>query len=183
MSEQAYKEILDVCCKYKELKLDGVNDMIISARDALEVIRWEKDYGIELPVGSKPYSYSFFAVKNDHMAFSYFGKDSTISWPDDGRQPSDEWLLKITFPTGAYIFGKEYDFNKSLFDELFEELKTYKPDYCDSMNHSLYWSLPNAKAIYDCIGDILRRYHEKNKSLSNAKRAYELRKELEELEG
>lgn len=34
------------------------------------------------------------------------GEHRTISWSDDDRQPSGEWLYCIEFSTGAYIFWR-----------------------------------------------------------------------------
>jgi len=60
-----------------------------------------------------------------------------ISWSDDGKQPEDELLLVISFPTGAYIFGDDYP--TEFFKEFFQELKTYNPKYTDTTNKTLYF--------------------------------------------
>ena len=104
----------------------------------------------------------------------------TISWSDDGLQPDDEWLLSISYPTGAYIFGDSYP--KSLFQEYFLELKAIGAKYCDTANHRLYFNHENAKQAYEFKGDIFRKYKGKLTEFLEAEEAVKIRKRLDELE-
>lgn len=89
-------------------------------------------------------------------------------------------MLYIRFPTGAYIFGDHYA--KELFNDFFDELKTFEPKYTDTMNSSLYFSMDKAGNFYNNFKKILNKYHDKNKEIYKKIRAEELRKELEKLE-
>ena len=62
--------------------------------------------------------------ENVHIGF-FDGERRSISWSDDGRQPKNETLLYISYPTGAYIFGGDYP--TEFFQKFFLELKTYNP--------------------------------------------------------
>ena len=42
------------------------------------------------------------------------------------------------------------------FQDFFEELRTYKPDYEDLHNHNLYWNVKNAKKIMSQFKEILK---------------------------
>lgn len=103
----------------------------------------------------------------------------TISWSVDGRQPKDEFLLQISFSTGAYIFGDDYP--TELFQKFWLELKTFKPDYIDEANNSLYWNIENAKEIFNSFDDILKKYNEINKNEYKQRKIDNMQKELDKL--
>lgn len=194
--KNAYQEILDVCEKYPDFdnkySYRDIRDMARSAKSHLLLIEWYEKYGLKLSHDYRPSEYNYIK-HSEYIVFSYFNdaqaeKDSGnsgkyISWPDDDRQPKNEWLVNISFPTGAYIFGEDYDYQQDLFQEFIKELKSYKPDYSDTVNKSFYWKLENAKQIYECFSGILAKYHEKNRSEFNQRKAEKLRKELAKLEG
>lgn len=120
----------------------------------------------------------------DHMKLGLFGKDTgrSISWPDNGHQPlfnSTEWLLVIEFSTGAYIFGDHYP--TKTFNAFFEELKTFSPKYCDSNNHSLYFSSENAAKVVEAFYDIKASYSEQSRLEMVEKKRNELQKQLDAL--
>lgn len=104
-----------------------------------------------------------------------------VSWSDDGRQPEEgEKLLHIGFSTGAYIFGDYYPTN--LFQDFFNELKSYKPKYSDTTNRTLYFSLDSAAKFYNDLPKIWDKYTELNKHNYKKHKAQELRQKLKELE-
>lgn len=192
--KKAYKEVLVVCDKYQDFdnlySFRDIDDARRSAEDHLKLIEWYEDYGLKINHDHRPYSYSHINL-GDYIGFSYYkdakqeklnGSGRFISWPDDNRQPKDEWLFFIGFSTGAYIFGEDYDSQKQLFQDFFEELQSYKPDYSDTHNHKLYWKLENAKPIYEEFRNILEKYRERNQSELKQRKADKLRKELAELE-
>lgn len=192
--KKAYQEILEVCEKHKELKdidysFGDIKDMISNAKNHLLIIEWEEKYGIKIDHNQKPYSRGHMSIKN-YLSFNYFGdalkekekgEGKYISWSDDGRQPKNEWLLVINFPTGAYIFGDDYNYQKQLFQDFLNELKSYKPDFTDTSNKGLYWKLENAKSIYNNFDKILKEYREKNKSEFNERKIKKLEEELKKL--
>lgn len=193
--KEAYQEILKVCEKHEDvIKLDyyhgKIREMICHAKNHLLIIEWDEKYGLTIPLSKSPYSSGYLEIK-DYKVFSKFGdakqdKDNqtgkSISWSDDGRQPINEWLFELKFPTGAYIFGGDYEGQQDLFRDFFCELKTFKPNFVDTANHCLYWKLENAKAIFDGFEDIYKKYREINTGELNKRKADKLRKELAKLE-
>lgn len=190
----AYQSILEVCEKYPEFDnkfgFRDIDDMWMAAKNHLLLIEWYEKYGLKVDHDSRPYSRGFCSA-GEYRTFSKFGdavadKDAGsgkfISWPDDGRQPKNEWLFIVCFPTGAYIFGKDYDGQRQFFQDFFDELKSYKPDYSDSHNNCLYWKLENARSIYKAFYSILQKYQERNKAEHNQREAARLRKRLAELD-
>jgi hypothetical protein len=193
--KRAYSEILNVCEKYSnfsnQFNFDDIDNMVGDAKNHLLLIEWYEKYGLKLDHSSnKPYTSNYLNV-NSYCSFQLFkdaenckreGYGRLISWSDDGRQPEDGWYFCIGFSTGAYIFGEDYESQKQLFQDFFQELKSYKPDYSDSTNHDLYWKIENCKKIYDSFDSIIEKYHEKNKSELNERRAKKLREELAKVE-
>lgn len=192
--KKAYQEILDACEKYQDFNKYGfydIEDMRNKAKNHLLLIEWFENYGINLEHSSHdPYSRKYLDL-GDYLTFQYFEdaekcksehRGRLISWSDDGKQPEDGWYFVIGFPTGAYIFGEDYDNQEQLFKDFFKELKTYKPDYSDTTNKKLYWKIENSKSIFNDFYKILNKYHEKNKSELNVRKAKKLRAELEKVE-
>lgn len=103
----------------------------------------------------------------------------TISWSDNGEQPTDELLLDISFPTGGYIFGQDYP--TEFFQKFFNELKTYKPKYSDTTNNTLYFSMDNASAIFNKFYSILNRYNDENKEDFKKRQIERKKEELQKL--
>lgn len=93
-----------------------------------------------------------------------------------------QWLLEISFPTGAFIFGERYDteyFNK-FFDELLDG--EVKPDYVDRLNKALYYKPDKARKAWDHYKAVYKKYMNGNKERMKEWKKAKLRKELEELE-
>jgi len=173
-TKQAYTEILAVCDKYAEkdylsdYDFDDVREMRDNAKNHLLLIDWYEKYGLDIEHSKQVYQRNYIKI-DDYRCFSYFqdakrdkenGSGRYISWSDDGRQPKDEWLFDIGFSTGAYIFGDDYP--TGLFEEFFQELKSYKPKYIDTSNKDLYFSIDKASKIFNKFPEILKKYHEKN---------------------
>lgn len=191
----AYTKVLKACDKYADefYTLYGFNDIRDMRNDAnnhLMLIDWYEEYGLKLSHNHKPYSYNFFRV-SDYVIFSYYGNAEQdknngsgryISWSDDGRQPNNEWLLEISFSTGAYIFGDDYSGQQDLFLSLINELKSYNPDYSDTTNKSFYWKLENAKPIFDEFYTIMEKYKKLNTSELKRREVEKLRDKLKALE-
>jgi hypothetical protein len=192
--KKAYQEVLAVCKQYPDFdskySFRDIRDMSSAAKGHLMLIDWYEKYGLKISHDYNPSEYNHFKV-DDCMIFSHFqdgerdkeeGSGKYISWPDDDRQPKDEWLLGISFPTGAYIFGDDYDGQQQLFQDFIKELRSYNPDYSDSHNNCYYWKLENAKPIYSEFNNIFCQYRERNKSEFNKRKAEKLRAELAKLE-
>ena len=178
-------KILDLCSKITDE--DGVlNDISIKAKNKLIRIEWLEKYWIELDSYINLAQTTYYDL-GDYQCICYY-KDwyyshenntgHSISWSEDWKQPVDEWIYKIWFSTGAYIFGDDYNYQQDLFQKFFEELKTYNPDYIDNHNDNLYWKIENAKNIKDNFKEIFKKYQEINRSELNQRKIIKLQKEL-----
>jgi hypothetical protein len=177
-----------VCGENKQLFSDiGISEFTMvcdAVVKTLYAIKLEEDYGIKnitrnMVRGSES---NVYVRINDYMYIASMGEKyrRTISWSADGRQPEDEIMLVLSFPTGAYIFGDSYP--TELFARLWEEIKSYGYKYVDDMNHNVYFSLDTAAPIANGFRDVLNRYYKIFKEEANIRRAEELKKELARLE-
>ena len=104
------------------------------------------------------------------------------------EQPKeDEILIQFAYPTGAYIFGgggwlpSKDNYDRELFEEFFEELKTYNYKYIDDLNFYLYFNMENGIKLFKNYDDICKKYQDKWNKRANERKKERLRKELEEL--
>lgn len=104
----------------------------------------------------------------------------SISCPDDGRQPVNERLIKVSFSTGAYIFGEQYD--TKTFNEFFNELKSYGYRYIDSANSSIYYDLITGAKVYKYFKDLYSKYLQLANERNKQNEIDKLKKQLQELE-
>lgn len=119
---------------------------------------------------------------NDYMYIASMGQKyyRTISWSDDKRQPEDEVMLVISFPTGPYIFGSDY--LPKLFEEFFEELKSYGYKYLDTINKNIYFSVETGAKVANEFKEVMNKYCEKHRQGANKRKIDRLREELRLLE-
>lgn len=182
--KEAYLEILAVCEKHKELskqyEYSDIDKMIEEANRHLFGFKIYEEYGIDLPHGNIPRAAQYCRI-DDARFIGFYGEkyNRTVSWEDNGKQPEDEFLLQLSFSTGAYIFGDDYP--QELFKEFFNELKNYQPKYSDSHNNCLYFSMDNASKIYNDFPSILSKYYTKNKTQSKERKIKTLQAELDKL--
>ena len=118
-----------------------------------------KAFGIEIPIHSLN-GYQYTAIDDFRHIVTLDGKVRSISFPNDGEQRIGRFL-KISFPSGAYIFGNDYP--TELFDAFFTELKTLNPDCVDSHNKALYFELEKAGNAFNSFEVIYSKYKELNK--------------------
>lgn len=90
-----------------------------------------------------------------------------------------EELLKISFPTGAYIFGDDYD--TEFFGEFYKELHLVKPKYEDSLNKALYYSVENGKEAYEHYRNTYKKYCDNLVERRKQNRIKQLERELSQL--
>lgn len=179
---QAYEEILEILNKYKDICAYSITEMENISKNHLFGLELKEKYGFEIDPKKIHISGRDYYRFDDYRFIGWHGEkyNRTISWLDDGSQPENEFLLSLGFSTGAYIFGEDYP--KELFDEFFNELKSYNPKYIDTTNKYLYFSMENAGRIFNEFNDILKKYNDKNREDYKKRRATKLRAELEKLE-
>jgi hypothetical protein len=185
MSEKlkAYLLLQDVVDNNPSLKGEDVCNQIESQVKLLTI---QEEFNLPLD----DYGNDWFKVytKVGDAAVGKYGEDynRTITWSDDGKQPEEEWLFYLGFPTGAYIFGN-YPTNsfypKETFDQFFQELKDIGVKYCDTNNHKLYYTSENARKAYDALPKLYDKYKELVSVEMNKKRVQELEAELSKLKG
>lgn len=177
-TKKAYDSLLKIARKNKDLLNYDLEDLELKAKNHLFGLELKEVHGLE--VNEKRIdNIRYKELKNNvHLTF-IDGINSTISWSDNGEQPNGEYLIKFSYPTGAYIFGGDYP--TDFFQKFFLELKTYNPDYIDSANHSLYFKLSNAKEIFNDYDSILKKYYELNKEDIKQRKIIDMQKELDKL--
>ena len=178
-TEKAYKEILKALNKYKSEIVFDVDDLERKAKRHLFGIDLVEKYGFNLDPKTI-YNTDWQKLKENVQIGFFDGERRRISRSDNGRQPKNETLLCISYPTGAYIFGGDYP--TEFFQKFFLELKTYNPKYIDSANNSLYFDLDNAGKIYNAYDSIIRRYYEENEEDFKQRRIKKMKDELSKLE-
>ena len=177
---KAYKEILNVMEKHSSAI---VGDSVLDISDRLKMlIGWEDvfdDFGFSIN-RSRLYGNDYVEIST-YQYLAFYSKDNRrqISWSDDGRQPDGEWLYSVQFPTGGYIFSKDYP--TKTFNAFFDELRSFKPKYSDTANHCLYFDSSNALSVYKKIGSLFDKYREKVADEVKQMKINELENEIEAL--
>lgn len=177
--EKAYEEILEIVNKYRDICVFDANVMESKAKCHLFGLELKETYGFDVePKDIRSLDWNRFG---DYMSVGRWGEKyrRTISSSDDGKQPEDELLLELSFPTGAYIFGDDYP--SEFFEEFFQELKSYIPKYSDIINKNLYFSMDNAGKIFNEFPAILKKYYDKNKEDVRVRKIKKMEKELAKL--
>jgi hypothetical protein len=182
-TSNAYKEVLEIIEKHKDTIRFNIKDFKERADKHLWGLEIQEVYGLNIPL-TDIYSTTWHRV-GEYAVIGFFGDktDARISWEDNNLKPDNEYLLVISFPTGPYALGEYY--MTDVFREFFNELKSYNPKYCDTTNSGLYFTLDNAKDIYNNLEGILDKYkvkcREKFNELYKQKEIENLEKRLSEL--
>lgn len=184
--KDVFQKIIEICEEHKDEE-GTLGDIRIKAKNRVIRYEWEEKYGIKLDSRYRLAEYDYFLI-NDYQNISYFEdgyhckenhEGRSISWSEGNKQPVNEWIYQTTFSTGAYIFGDDYGGQEQLFQDFFEELRTYKPDYEDLHNHNLYWKIENAKKIMEAFPAIIKKYKEKNQEELKERKISKLKAELD----
>lgn len=178
-TEEIYEKIFKIIEEAGDKTIFNLADLRRQADNHLFGLELRDKYGLDIDptrIHSKDWQ-----KLHDNIYIAFFKEGyRNISWPDDGRQPENETLLLIKFPTGAYIFGNH--FPTDIFQKFFQELKSYGPKYLDSANKCLYFSLDNAAEVFNNYTKIYKKYKDIDISKNKARRVQQLKKELEELQ-
>lgn len=178
-TEKAYKEILKLLNRHKDVIVFDIDDLQTKAKHHLFGVELVEKYGFNLD--PKRIHNTDWQELKDHVYIGFWdGEKRKIPWSDDGSQPNNEVLLCIKYSTGAYIFGDDYPVE--FFQKFFLELKSYKPKYVDSTNKGLYFSMDNAGEIFNNYDSIVKRYYEENKEDIKQRRIKQMKIDLAKLE-
>jgi|WetSurMetagenome_2_1015567.scaffolds.fasta_scaffold428782_1 hypothetical protein len=184
----AYAEIMDLLKKHKDICVFNIDEIQRMIDLHLYGIQLNEDYGLEInPVDIS--SIDWYRCK-EYCSIGLWGEkhNRTISWPDIDKQPEDETLLGISFPTGPFIFSADSnvfnsEYPQEFFQKFWNELKSYNPDYIDSHNSSLYWKINNAKNIFNDFDSIMEKYRALNKEDYKRRKIRLMKEALARLEG
>lgn len=187
-NREMLEKALKICTNNKEMfESLGIREFSTVGNEVRKCLYAEKlkeDYGIlnitrDMVRHAEP---DVYVKINEFMYITSMGTkyNRTISWSADGKQPTAEVMLVLSFPTGAYIFGNSYP--KDLFIEFWSELRTYKFKFVDDVNSSIYFSLSEAALIANSFKSILDKYHKRFRDEADVRRIEELKNELEKLE-
>lgn len=178
---RAYQELLEVALKNKEY-IDP--NIVAGIKEDFDTVQKSMEFGLELSYAG----YNHYAVEGAYDKWTrvlFIPKDADhfIGCSDNGKQPQDEWLYIICFPTGPYIFGNYFNdcYPKETFDEFFSKLKGFEPKYCDSVNKALYFTADKAKAAHEAFQPLFNKYKALVKDEMERKRIKELEQELAKL--
>lgn len=156
--KKIYKEILDIIKKYEDDIVLNVSELEEKIKLHLFGVKLKEKYGLNVvPQSIRSLNYISFG---DYKSIWLASKNQKVKFPVE----KEEYFFELDFSTGAFMFssdGEEYP--EEFFNQFWEELKSYKPDYEDSRNHILCWKLENAKDIFNSFDDILKKYYEMNK--------------------
>ena len=169
-----------------EFSLNEINSKLRKLKQQFEFIN---DWGFPESVSHICSGANWFTgprTNEEFVSFINFSDPNySIGCPDDGNQPSKEWLMHIRFATGAYVIAKHYP--KEIFNQMFEELKTFNPKHVDTANNSLYFPLgPDHKEtvqVFLELENIVEKYTRIDQDSRKDERIAELRKEIEKLGG
>lgn len=182
MNLQETKKVYDSILKIAKINKDVLNydfqDLELKAKNHLFGIELKEVFGLEIDT-KKINNIQYQELKNNvHLTF-IDSERTTISWEDNSKKPMGEILIKFSYPTGAYIFGRDYP--TDFFQKFFLELKSFNHDYCDSMNKSLYFKLENAKDVFNNYDSIVKKYCELNNEDFKQREIIRMQNELDKL--
>ena len=177
-TKKVYDSIIKIAKKNKDFLNFDFQSLELKAKNHLFGIELKENYGLEIDA-KRMDNINYKELKNNvHLTF-IDGVSSKISWSDNGEQPNGEYLIKFYYPTGAYIFGDDYP--TDLFQKFFLELKSFCPDYMDTVNHSLYFKLENSKDVFNNYDSIVKKYNELNKEDFKQREIIRIQKQLDKL--
>lgn len=176
---EIFEEILKVASKSEDV---FNSSELYDIREGLKLLKISEEFKLPLHHRS-PGWYGVEGFYSNWHAVGLFGieHNRVIPWSDDGRQPENEWLFRLSFPTGGYCFSDNGFYAKETFDAFFNELKTFKPAYSDSQNSSLYFTSKNSYEVAGNFDTIFDKYRDMVKNEMKSQRMKELEKELSKL--
>lgn len=157
--------------------------------DEIDKINLSNEFGFEL----LDRDYTCYTPKGfGHLAYHiilahYDGEYRLINNISPTPQPTDEWLLNISFPTGAYFLidggGFDKPYLSDLFNKMLGEFFNLNPKHVDRLNKSMYFTSDNAKEVLDKWNEITAKYKNLVGDELKKLKIEKLKAELEELNG
>ena len=167
-NEEQVKESIEKLKNVIKLTQDNsfMSDVCREAKRALEIAERCVNFGIYSENNSLEYGCGIYIMKGSMNDKRY-----------NPKKPEE--LLKISFPTGAYIFGERYD--KAYFERFFDELKECEPDYIDTLNKALYYKPQNARKAWEHYKTVYKKYMDGNRERQKEWKLEQAKKEYERL--
>ena len=157
--------------------LDEINKINLSNKFGFELL--DRDYTCYTPKGFSHLDYYIILAHYD-------GKNREVYNISPTPQPTDEWLLKVGFPTGAYFLidsGFDKPYLSELFNKMLGEFLALNPKYVDRLSKSMYFTSDNAKEVLDKWDEITTKYKNLVGDELKKLKIEKLKAELEELDG
>lgn len=154
-----------------------INKINLSDEFGFELL--DRDYTCYTPKGFSHLTYHIILAHYD-------GEYRMVNNISPLPQPTDEWLLKISFPTGAYFLidsGFDKPYLSDLFNKMLGEFFALNPKYVDRLNKSMYFTSDNAKEVLDKWDEITSKYKNLVGDELKKLKIEKLKAELEELNG
>ena len=157
--------------------------------DEITKINLSNKFGFDLiDRGYTCYTPKGFSHLDYHIILAHYdGECRKVNNISPTPRPTDEWLLKIIFPTGAYFLIDDGSFYKpyisDLFNKMLEEFLALNPKYVDRLNKSMYFTSDNAKEVLDKWDEITTKYKNLVGDELKKLKIEKLKAELEELNG
>ena len=156
--------------------------------DEITKVNLSNEFGFELlDRGYTCYTPKGFSHLDYHIILAHYdGKHREVNNISPTPQPTDEWLLKVGFPTGAYFLidsGFDKPYLSELFNKMLGEFLALNPKYIDRLSKSMYFTSDNAKEVLDKWDEITTKYKNLADDELKKLKIEKLKAELEELNG
>lgn len=178
-NKEKYVNLIKFLKENEEFYSFSVSGVIERAESQIFALELKNNFNLDINL-NLIYSENYNQISQNMAIGLWDGKIRRIAWPIDGRQPVNEYLLALSFPTGSYIFSRDF-YAKEIFKEFWCELLTYKPDYIDERNNALYWGLGKASSIFNSYDEIYNRYQVKAEKEKIEEKIKSLQEQLNEL--
>ena len=179
-AKKAYYDIISLMRANEHLIVFNINDLELKSRFHLFGLKLKEEYGFNIDPTSV--QSNDWVKLGSNIIVAWYGPEygRRIAYSDDKRQPKDELLLEVRFPSGAYVFGDHYP--EKLYSAFFAELKRLGPKYTDTHNNVLYYSMENAGSVFNGFDDMVKTYREMDARNMRIKHLQDLREEIKRLE-
>ena len=167
--KQALEDIVALVNSNHMEAISGLNMLARDAKEALKIANLYDKWRLNVRATQ---------MRNPYQ-IEYGIAIGTYSNIPNGSEINPTELLKISFPTGAFIFGDDYD--TELFEDFYKELHDVIPAYEDKLNHALYYTIDNGSEAYEHYLQTYKKYEEMAVNRRKQQRIKELEKTLEEL--